>query len=48
MTKVEREKRIEDIEKRLFLYKMIDRPTREDRLNEDKLFNELMELKKNR
>ena len=46
MTKAERTKRIEYIENRLFLYKMVDRPTHEDRENERRLFNELMELKK--
>lgn len=45
MTKVEREKRIEYIENRLFILKMVDRRTNEDREIERKLYNELKELK---
>ena len=45
MTRVEREKRIERLENRLFLLNMVDRWTNEDRENVRKIETELRELK---
>lgn len=46
MTKVEREKRIEELTNRLFLIHMVDRWTNEDREIMRKIEKELAELKK--
>ena len=45
MTRVEREKRIENLKNRLFLLNMVDRWTNEDRENIRKIEEELKELK---
>lgn len=45
MTKVERTKRIEALEKRLFILNMVDRWTNEDRQNIFRIEKELKELK---
>lgn len=45
MTRVEREKRIENLKNRLFLLNMVDRWTNEDRENIRKIEEELRELK---
>lgn len=44
MTRVEREKRIENLKNRLFLLNMVDRWTNEDRDNIRKIEEELREL----
>lgn len=44
MTRVEREKRIENLKNRLFLLNMVDRWTNEDRDNIRKIEEELKEL----
>ena len=46
MTKVERKERIEALENRMFLLKMVDRWTNEDREIMRKIERELAELKK--
>lgn len=46
MTRIEREERIERLENRLFLLKMVDRWTNEDREIMRKIERELAELKK--
>lgn len=46
MTRIEREERIERLENRLFLLKMVDRWTTEDKENIRKIEIELRELKK--
>lgn len=46
MTRIEREERIERLENRLFLLKMVDRWTNEDRENIRKIETELRELKR--
>lgn len=46
MTKVEKEKRIEELTNRLFLIHMVDRWTNEDREIMRKIEKELAELKK--
>ena len=46
MTRIEREERIERLENRLFLLKMVDRWTTEDRENIRKIETELRELKR--
>lgn len=46
MTRIEKEERIERLENRLFLLKMVDRWTNEDRENIRKIETELRELKR--
>lgn len=46
MTRIEREERIERLENRLFLLKMVDRWTNEDREIMRKIEREIEELKK--